>query len=188
MNEASTRDPEKVCNVDDCNAWKEGDYSYCHHHKGLEQGPKSDNGAPEGNQNATTHGLRADPVNLLEDLRKNDEEAFAWIQDKYESYLAVAPFDRDSAHGDQLLQICVREYSIWKASQIQVNDGILTEQPKVAGERIIKLEAENPAAKTLDRMERTVVKRLEKLGVMPSPEQQQADAEKTLAAVLSEQS
>lgn len=158
----------------------------CKFHGGAATEPSG--GAPERNQNATTHGLRADPVNLLEDLRKNDEEAFAWIQDKYESYLAVAPFDRDSAHGDQLLQICVREYSIWKASQIQVNDGVLTEQPKIAGERVIKVEAENPAAKTLDRMERTVVKRLEKLGVMPSPEQQQANAEKTLAAVLSEQS
>lgn len=187
MNEAASRPAEKVCDVDGCNAWKEGEHRYCYHHKGLEQGPQSDNGAPEGNKNAVTHGLRSDPVELLEHLRKTDEKAYAWIQDKFESYLSVAPFSRDTAHADQLLQICVREYSIWKASQIQVNDGILTREKKVAGEAIIEVDVENPASKSLDRMERTVVKRLEKLGVMPSPEQQQAESTATLVEVLKEE-
>jgi len=181
MNEADSRPPEKVCDVSDCNAWKEGEYSFCHHHKGLEEGQ-----AEEGNKRAMSHGLRSDPVSLLEHLRENDEKAYAWIQDKFESYLSIAPFGRDTAHADQLLQICVREYSIWKASQIQVDDGILTQEKKVAGEAIIKVDVENPASKSLDRMERTVVKRLEKLGVMPSPDQQQAEATKTLTEVLSE--
>lgn len=133
-----------------------------------------DHGAPEKNQNALRHGLNSDPVNLLEHLRKEDEKAYAWIQDKFESYLSVAPFGRDSAHADQLLQICVREYAIWKASNIQINDGVLTEEKKVAGEAVLTVDVENPASKSLDRMERTVIKRLEKLGVMPSPEQQEA--------------
>lgn len=184
MNEADSRPAEKVCNVSDCNAWKEGDFQYCHHHKGLEKGPQSDNGAPEGNKNAMSHGLRSDPVELLEHLRKTDEKAYAWVQDKYESYLQVAPFSRDTAHADQLLQICVREYSIWKASQIQVNDGILTKEKKVAGEAVLQVDVENPASKSLDRMERTVVKRLEKLGVMPSPDQQAAEATATVVELL----
>ena len=186
MNEAASRPAEKVCDVTDCDAWKEGDFRYCHHHKGLEKGPKSDNGAPEGNKNATTHGLRSDPVELLEHLRETDEEAYAWIQDKFESYLTVAPFNRDSAHADQLLQICVREYSIWKASSIQVNDGILTQEMKVAGDGVLEVTVENPAAKSLDRMERTVVKRLEKLGVMPSPDQQKAEGIANLAEAWAE--
>jgi hypothetical protein len=145
-----------------------------------------DSGAAEGNQNATRHGLRSDPANLLEYLRKTDEKAYAWIQDKFEAYLEVAPFGRETAHADQLKQICVREYSIWKASSIQVNEGVLTKQKKVAGEAVLEVDVENPASKSLDRMERTVVKRLEKLGVMPSPEQQAAQATASLAEVLSE--
>jgi hypothetical protein len=137
--------------------------------------------------NGTTHGLRSDPVNLLEDLRKRDEKAFAWVQDKFESYLTHAPFGRDSAYADQLLQVCVREYSIWKASGIQIDDGVVTKEKKVAGEAVIKVDVDNPANKALDRMERTVVKRLNKLGVMPSPEQQKAEAtEAALAEILSE--
>jgi hypothetical protein len=47
-------------------------------------------------------------------------------------------------------------------------------------------DVENPASKSLDRMERTVVKRLEKLGVMPSPEQQQAENTATIVELLKE--
>lgn len=155
----------------------------CRHHGGKTP-TKDENpnvGAPEGNKNAMSHGLRSDPVELLEHLRETDETSYAWIQDKFESYLSVAPFERDSAYADQLLQICVREYSIWKASSIQVNDGILTKEKKVAGEAVLEVNVENPASKSLDRMERTVIKRLDKLGVMPSPEKQAAEGIEDLA-------
>jgi len=174
---SSERNPEKTCNADGCNAWatKQSGRKQCRNHGGESTGP------PQGNQNAMAHGLKSDPVKLLEHLRQTDEKAYAWIQDKFESYLKAAPFQRESAHADQLLQICVREYSIWKASQIQVNNGILTTEKKVAGDGVIVADVENPASKSLDRMERTVVKRLEKLGVMPSPEQQKADNMEGLA-------
>ena len=172
----------------ECNAWAMDGSNRCRHHGGKSTGPKSEEGKKASRMNGVKHGLRSDPVNLLESIREEDEHAYAWIQDKFESYLEVAPFERGTAHADQLLQICVREYSIWKASQIQVNDGILTKEQKVAGEAIIEVDVENPAAKSLDRMERTVIKRLEKLGVMPSPEKQAAEATETLAEILSDES
>jgi hypothetical protein len=155
----------------------------CHWHGGKSTGPKSEEGKKKVRMNGKTHGLRSDPINLLEDLRQNDEEAYAWVQDKFESYLNVAPFPRESAHADQLLQICVREYSIWKASGIQIDEGIITQEKKVAGDGVIVADVENPANKSLDRMERTVVKRLDKLGVMPSPEAQKAEAQEDLASL-----
>jgi len=170
----------------ECQAYAMDGSNRCRHHGGKSTGPKTEEGKKKVRMNGTSHGLRSDPVNLLEKIRREDEEAYAWIQDKFESYLKVAPFERETAHADQLLQICVREYSIWKASQIQINDGILTKEKKVAGEAIIQVDVENPASKSLDRMERTVVKRLEKLGVMPSPEQQQAESTATLVEVLKE--
>jgi len=168
--DASKRDPKKTCNTEGCNAWatKKSDRTRCSTCGGESTGPKTKEGKQQSRMNGMKHGLRSDPENLLEELRQNNEQAFAWVQDKFESYLSHAPFGRDSAYADQLLQVCVREYAIWKASSIQINDGILTQEKKVAGEAIIQVDVENPASKSLDRMERTVVKRLEKLDVMPS--------------------
>jgi hypothetical protein len=145
----------------------------CGAHRG---GSNKNAGAPEGNQNAMRHGLSSDPDNLLEHLRKNEEHAYAWIQDKFESYIDVASFDRDSAWADQLMQVCVQEYTIWRAEGIQVREGVVVKTHKVSDQGVVEVDDENPANKPLDRMQRTVVKRLEKLGVMPSPDQQEADA------------
>jgi len=62
--EASERDPERVCNTDDCNAWKMGDFEYCRNHKGV-----SDDGeSHEGNQNAVSHGLYAETNNFYQEV------------------------------------------------------------------------------------------------------------------------
>lgn len=179
------RDPEKTCNTEGCNAWatKESDRTRCRNCGGESTGPKTEKGKKKTRMNGVKHGLRSDPVNLLESIREEDEHAYAWIQDKFESYLEVAPFERGSAHADQLLQICVREFTIWKASGIQVDKGVITKQKKAAGDAIFKVDVDNPANKALDRMERTVVKRLDKLGVMPSPEAQKAEAQEDLASL-----
>ena len=142
----------------------------------MHLGKSVDGSSHEGNQNATSHGLHSDPVNLLDELYEDDEEAYAWIQDKFESYLKVAPFDRGSAHADQLMQVCVREYSIWKASGLQIDSGVVTEQTREGEHGLYEVAEESPVNLPLDRMERTVVQRLEKLGVMPSPDQKKADA------------
>lgn len=160
------------------------DSGKCKQHKGT----SPDGSSHEGNQNATKHGLHSDPVDLLDDLYENNEEAYAWIQDKFESYLTVAPFDRETAYADQLMQVCVREYSIWKASGLQIDNGVVTEQTQEGEHGLYEVEQESPVNLPLDRMERTVVQRLEKLGVMPSPEQQRANAEMTLAEALADDS
>jgi len=74
MNEAHERPPAKVCDVDDCNAWKSGEFDYCHHHKGLQQ----TDGAPENNGNAVKHNQTADRSKLWE--RMPDERQHLWEQ------------------------------------------------------------------------------------------------------------
>jgi len=74
MNEAHERPPAKVCDVDDCNAWKSGEFDYCHHHKGLQQ----TTGAPENNGNAVKHNQTADRSKLWE--RMPDERQHLWEQ------------------------------------------------------------------------------------------------------------
>lgn len=135
----------------------------------------NDGGAPQNNQHATKHGLHADPDNLLAHLRENDPEGFAWIHGKYESYLDAAPFERHTGLAEQLLQVCVREYSIWKASGIQLREGLVQEKIRTddRGEVIeyegepLTTQVESAANLPVDRMESSVVRRLKELGVMP---------------------
>lgn len=135
-------------------------------------------GAPPANQNATRHGAYADPDNLLEYLRENDEQAMRWIRQKFESYMRSAPFDRDDARADQLRQIVVRELSIWRASGIQVREGVVSEQAVQGGDgEWFVAKRENPANQALSRLERDVTKRLKELGILgDSPDARLAGA------------
>lgn len=124
-------------------------------------------GAPPANQNSTTHGLHADPDNLLEYLKESEPEATEWISAKYTSYLADAPFGPDSAKADQLKQVVVREYSIWVASGLQVREGVVKTQAVEIGDgEWIEAEREHAVNMPLDRMEKTVTRRLKELGVL----------------------
>lgn len=127
----------------------------------------NDGGAPAGNQNAVRHGLYSDPDNLLQHLQSTDPDAMAWIDRKFEGYLSEAPFGPLSPKADQLLQVCVREYSIWQATGLQVRDGVVKKQAVETGDgEWIQAEKENAANLALDRMEKTVTKRLKELGIL----------------------
>lgn len=159
-----------------CNA-ETRDGGYCENHPvtGADRcrmhGGQSPGGAgPPGNQNARTHGLHADPANVLDDLAEADPDAYEWILSKYDSYLADAPFDDGSAKADQLKQVATREYAIWKATGFQLKGGIIRRD----GDDGIEESAVNLP---LDRMERTITRRLKELGVLDSPDAVAADAE-----------
>lgn len=138
----------------------------------------NDGGAPpEANQNAMSHGMYADPDNLLEYFADNDPEALEWIRAKHASYLQEAPFDGGTAKAEQLLQVCVREWSIWQASGIQIREGVIKTRNVKNGEgEWIEVTDEHPVNGALSRLERDVTKRLKELGVLDSPPKQMADA------------
>lgn len=178
--ETSTGDP---CENDAGWGVPNAESGACMHHRskggapaGNQNAKGNDGGAPSGNLNAGSHLLRADPANVLEDIRENDEKAYAWIQDKFESYLSQASFGRDSAWADQLLQTVVREYTIWTSTGLQLEEGVVKQTTRTTDSGPIQVEDEHAVNRALNRMEKTVTKRYEKLGVMPSPEQQEADA------------
>ena len=162
-----------------CKKWPVAGGDRCRLHGGHSPG------APEGNQYNRRHGLHADPANVLHDLVENDPEAYEWIMAKYDSYLDVAPFEDGSALADQLKQVCVREHAIWQASGLQLDAGVVTQQTRATDDGdLYKVAESNPVNAPLDRMEKTVVRRLEKLGIMPSPDQQAVDAEQDRVEML----
>jgi hypothetical protein len=141
-------------------------------------GGDEDAGAPVGNQNARSHGLHADPANVLDDLAERDSDGYEWVMRKYDSYLRSAPFEDGTAKADQLKQVAVQEYTIWRATGFQLKGGVVR--------RTDDGIAESPVNLPLDRMQRTVTRRLKELGVLDDPETEQAAAERDKAAVLRE--
>lgn len=171
MNDDST--PDTGGNDDE----NDRDYSHLENNDHAEGNPGG--GAPPDNLNAMKHGLHvSDPDNLLSWLSEHDPAAVEWVEHKYNDYLARADFGHDSALADQLKQVVVREYSIWAASGLQVREGVVKRQAVETGSgEWITAEKENAANIALDRMERTVMRRLKELGVLKeSPDAKLAEA------------
>jgi hypothetical protein len=139
----------------------------CRMHGGTNDGPDPEK--LRGNQNARTHGIHADPANVLDDLAESDADGYEWVMAKYDSYLRDAPFGDGSAKADQLKQVATQEYIIWKATGYQLKAGVIRRGDDGAVER-------SPVNLPLDRMQRTVTRRLKELGVLDDPETEQAKA------------
>jgi len=196
MNEAESRDPEAVCDVSDCNAWKQGDHSYCYHHKGLEQGPESDNGAPEKNQNATTHGLYAVPEYLKEHFSREQEDRYtAYFEALCSRYTRIHGREPDEFAKDRLSRVaieCVKERIADEYLAEKAHDGNLLVETEVIGyddetkepQRIVQ---ENKLLGELTALKRETRLTLKDMGLLKDPESQKAEAGLTLASVLSEE-
>jgi len=140
----------------------------CRMHGGTNDGPTEPEKL-EGNQNAQRHAIHADPANVLDDLAESDPDGYDWVLSKYDSYLEAAPFGDGTAKADQLKQIATQEYVIWKATGFQVEGGVIRQTDDGV--------EESPVNLPLDRMQRTVTRRLKELGVLDDPDSQQAAAE-----------
>ncbi|WP_390193338.1 hypothetical protein [Halalkalicoccus salilacus] len=135
--------------------------------------------------------MYADPANVLDDLAENDSQAYEWVMKKYDSYLDDAPFSDGSAKADQLKQICVQEYVVWTALNLQVRSGVVIETNEPDGDALGDRTKENPVDLPLDRMQRTVSQRLKELGVLDDEagggvQQSKADAIRELMAGVDE--
>ena len=142
-------------------------------------------GAPEGNGNGETHGLRSDREMWFERHREDCEELVRAI---VASYVEDAPFGWDAAAKvDQLCEIAIDQVRLRHSNEWL--DDFLTEQTVSVtenGQEITRLE-ENPAHMPRDRIKRTNAKILKDLGIMDDPDSAQADATATLAEVIDNQ-
>jgi len=184
MNEAENRDPDKVCNVDGCNAWRQGDFNYCYHHKGLDQGT----GAPEGNTNAQTHGLFSERDGYYQALPDDEQE---WVFDMTNTLLDRVRNrqgkDPDLFDKEALKNIAIdmhkvahangyfREKGIVETSFVQGEDG-----PVPVGDKV------NTWAKELRQHNESVYRRMKKHGLLDDPESQKADAIEKVTLEVSE--
>ena len=139
-------------------------------------------GAPEGNGNAETHGMRSDREKWFE---RHRDDAAPLVRALVSSYVDDAPFGWDAtAKVDQLCEVAIDQARLRQANEYL--DEFLTEQVvgvSDAGDPIVELE-ENPAHMPRDRIKRTNAKILKDLGIMDDPDSAQASATATLAEVI----
>lgn len=147
----------------------------------AESNPLADGGgAPEGNKNAMSHGVHAvrdDPQGTLDWLAENRERGHRWVMNKWESYLADAPFDADSAKADDVLHACLMLYAGRRQRDQQVLNGLTTTQTRTSDSgQTFDIEVEHPGNLPANRITREARSWLKDLGILDDPESQKADA------------
>lgn len=186
------RPPEKVCDVEGCGAWKTGDLDYCHHHQGL-----AERGAAAGNQNAQKHGLYAVPEYLKEHFTEEQEDRYtAYFEALCSRYERLHGREPDEFAKDRLSRVaieCVKERIAdeWLAEQADDTGNLLIETFIIGQDedgRPISVEQENQILGELTALKRETRLTLKDMGLLHSPGDKQAEATRTLAEVLSDES
>lgn len=144
--------------------------------------------SPPEDKPAMTHGLHAvqdDPQGTLDWLDDHDPRGYDWVQKKWQSYMADAPFGPDTAKADDVLHACLMLYAVRGARHQQVTRGLvkqeaLTDEGDVVidpetGEPI-RVEREHAANLPANRIGREARSMLRDLGILDDPESQKADA------------
>lgn len=167
-------------------------------------GTSPDGESHEGNQFAMKSGIHSDPVNLFDWLAENDEGALAYILGKLHDYAKRADeqvFVADvsgaesfedvetklTAYGDDVLFMCIRDYARWRGQKRQLKEGLITEQMRSSDGSPYKVKDSNPVNLDLDRMDKTTLRGKDKLGLLPSPEAKQAEADSELGELVRRQ-
>lgn len=162
-------------------------------------------GAPEGNKNALKSGIGSnDPTGLLDFLARRNPEALDWIDRQLQYYARIAPEavyaveshptvegseirERLTGYGWQVLQVALKEYTIYRAQKRQLAEGMVTERTKASGGQAVTVEGENPVNLPIERADKTLIRKKKELGLLPeSPDARQADAVSDLGKAMRE--
>lgn len=146
----------------------------------TEASKHSAGGAPEGNSNSLKHGVYATPSNLTEHLSDDELE---WIQEIVDGYLERAAFDANDPRAERLVMVAVKLYQEWAAENQMLKEG-LSEDTTIGvnkqGEPIVNKDSHHlrRASNQLSKESRLL---LRELGLLNPPEQQQAEAQESVA-------
>lgn len=187
--EASERDPDRVCNVNDCNAWKTGESIYCHHHQGLEEG-----GGTEGNANAVTHGAFRAPEYLLDDIEGTEYEdifiaSFEALCTRHKQMHGSEPDYFDKRRYRRLVIYDIKEDLV--DAYLQLRQGSAADHPLVESQvqdidGRLNVEAANKLLNYMSDFSREIRLGLKHHGLLRDPETKQAEGMESLAVLLSE--
>lgn len=173
-----------------CERWPAGgDADRCHAHTASHDGSHSA-------ANRIEHGMYAKRTNYWQAMDDADRQ---FVEAMVDSWLADAPFDRGNVGKlNDLYRAAIDQHRAWQGVDEFVADdeiqGMVTETPVLDDEGDVvrgedgdpvTVEEEHPANLPLARLDKAVVSKLKKLGVLDDPDSQQADATESLAQKLS---
>lgn len=158
----------------------DADHERCYDHQ---PGP----GAPEGNTNALTHGLRAQRTNFYKQLPDEDKQ---FVEALVDSWIEQSPYDRDNVGVvNELYRTAIDQLRAWSAIDEYVEHGtyvgLVKEQDVEMDGEMITLEDEHPVNLPYSRLDRDIQSKLKDLNVYESPESEAADSTESLAQALS---
>lgn len=150
--------------------------SRCRMHGGTSGGAREGSGAPEGNGNAITHGVTADPFNLYDNL--DDTAAVEWIDALVESYAELLELSEDDPRMQNVYRACINMYQANRGDMEILQEG-MTESQTIGvtddGAPVVRDDEHHLNGAVLSR-DREARQMLRTLGAFDDPESQKADA------------
>ncbi|MFC4438262.1 MULTISPECIES: hypothetical protein [Natrialbaceae] len=119
-------------------------------------------GAPEGNQNRTTHGLNADLEHYYESL---DDDGQAFVDDVSEAILSRYWAGYDSLDEELAHQVAVKLHIISKASDYAENEAAISQIIDGREERAALLNE-------ISQYDMSILDELDELGVLGEPDEE----------------
>jgi len=150
----------------------------------MHAGTSSDGSSHEGNGNAITHGVTADPLNLYSHL---GDDAAEWIDALADGYRDVLGYEESDPRMERVTRACIHIYQANSGEGQILEDG-LTESQTIGvsdetGKPIVRDDGHhlNKVVLKRDKEARQI---LRTLGAFDDPESQKADSMQDLAAVI----
>lgn len=142
----------------------------CKFHHGQDTIP--DGGGTEGNQNAVTHGLSADPSNYEQHL---DPEEAEWVRDVsagIEDRIRRVRGDVDIVDRVLARRIAIKLHIVSNATDYIARSGLVQTIFTEDG----SFDAKGPLVDELRRYDKEIVNEMKQLGIIDDPESKKADA------------
>jgi hypothetical protein len=180
--EADKRAPEKVCDVDGCNAWKSGDFDKCHHHKGV----NDDGSSHRNNNNGQKHGLHTSAETFFANADEHHVDHYYAIHEslcsQYEAKHGELPYHIKK----DLSEIAFEMAKLDIAKEYEAENAVDPAKP-LTEEHTIGFDQETMQEVTVEQVSKveslkTDIRRenrlaLKDMGIYQSPEKQAAEAQ-----------
>jgi len=177
----------------ECQAYAMDGSNRCRHHGGKSTGPKTEEGKQQVRQNAQSHGLYTSEAVFLENARESHKDAYHAIHESLCSRWELQHGQDIPTHVEkELSHVALDMVKLDMASEYQAENAIdeskpiTEEQEELTSEGVFKKEevSKVESLKTDIRRENRLL--LKDMGIYNSPEQMQAETNKSISEALTE--
>jgi hypothetical protein len=134
-------------------------------------------GAPARNQNATKHGLYADRENYYENFPNTDQDFIERMENSLaERYRKINGREPDMFAAQVLRAIAIDLEQLPDAYKYIKKQGLTQQRESIQEGTLLIEDVPNTLLETLRKQNESIIKRMEKLGLLNDPETKKANA------------